>query len=124
MVRPVLLWLARLSLAYNAVILAAVVLDLDWVRSRAAGGSFTTFPLWIRAVYAVQAAIMIVLIWRLERTSSRWAKILAGIFAVSTVFQLMSTSPDERWNAIPAAILVVTYMLLAGSHRRVEGEHA
>lgn len=113
MIHPALLWLARLSLVYNAVILAAVAADLDWVRSRAAGGSFSSFPAWIRVVYAVQALVMIILLWSLPRTRGRWASALAALFIVSTLAQLLSRSANERWNAIPAAVLATTYLLLS-----------
>lgn len=105
----VLLLLARLSLLYNSLILASVTLDLDWVRTRAAGGNFDHFPLTIRALYAVQTCFTLFLIWYVTRASQRWAKILTFVFAFSTLLQLISRSPDERWNAIPAALIAVAF---------------
>jgi hypothetical protein len=66
------------------------------------------------------AAFMITLamwIWdhkdqKLDIGSKRLAKILSVTFLISTVFQLISRSPDERWNAIPAFILAFTFFQL------------
>jgi len=45
----------------------------------------------------------------------RAAKILSWIFLVSTLLQLISRSPSERWNAIPASILAVTFYKISRS---------
>ena len=42
--------LSLISLIYNIVILLSVTLNLDWVRTRAAGGQYTTFPIGVRFV--------------------------------------------------------------------------
>jgi hypothetical protein len=41
------------------------------------------------------------------------ARLIGYNFIVSTFFQLISRSPDERWNAIPAIILAITFILIA-----------
>lgn len=101
--------LARLSLIYNALLLGAVVLNLDWARSRAAGGNFQTFPVTLRLLYAFQFLLTIFLIWYITRASTFWSKILTSVFVISTLFQLLSRSPNERWNALPAAIIAFTF---------------
>lgn len=118
--RKYLVWAAEASLFYNFVILLSVTLNLDWVRTRAAGGQYETFPPTLRIIYFVMAAFMITLamwIWdhkmqKLDIGSKRLAKILSVTFLISTVFQLISRSPDERWNAIPAFILAFTFFRL------------
>lgn len=112
--------LALFSLFYNFVILLSVTLNLDWVRTRAAGGQYETFPLALRVLYLIMAAFMIALaIWlwdhrggELDSGSKRLARIMALTFLLSTFFQLISRSPDERWNAVPAIIICFTFYRL------------
>lgn len=111
--------LARLSLLYNMVILIGVALNQEWVRTRAAGGGFTDFPGPIRLTYALQAFLMIFLVWFLTRASRLWSGILCGTFMVSMVVQLISRSPDEKWNAIPALLIAIAFYIRARSERIV-----
>ena len=113
--------LSLLSLAYNVVILFSVVLNLDWVRTRAAGGQYETFPFSLRFIYFVMTVFMIflaLLLWNhrevpMDPSGPRTARIIGYTFFISTIFQLISRSADERWNAIPALILAVTFILLS-----------
>ncbi|MFM8446753.1 MAG: hypothetical protein ACKN92_01075 [Candidatus Nanopelagicaceae bacterium] len=113
--------LSLLSLAYNVVILFSVVLNLDWVRTRAAGGQYETFPFSLRFIYFVMTVFMIflaLLLWNhrevpMDPSGPRTARIIGYTFFISTFFQLISRSTDERWNAIPALILAVTFILLS-----------
>jgi uncharacterized integral membrane protein len=117
-VRSFLLIAVILSLIFNIVILVLVVLNNDWVRTRAAGGQFTDFPLVIRFIYFIMALLTIsflVWLWRvrdkaLTQSQQKFAKYVRYLFFVSTVFQLISRSPDERWNAIPAIIIAITLL--------------
>ena len=114
------------SLLYNFAILLAVGLNLEWVRTRAAGGQYETFPVAIRIVYFVMSSFMGTLIFWLwdhrnqilDGPSRRLAKIFSLTFAISTVFQLASRSADERWNAIPATILAITFWLLSRNNSK------
>lgn len=117
---PIVL-LAELALSFNLVLLVSVSLNLDWVRTRAAGGQFDEFPISLRIVYLVMAIAMLYLmrfVWRLQRQevserarkASKWLGIL---FVLSTLTQLISRSPDERFNAIPAAIIAIAFFLAA-----------
>ena len=125
MKRSILIGLAQLSLLANSLILISVTLNLEWVRTRAAGGQFSDFPLLIRAIYFVMFVLIITLmIWLWDNSNNqlssggiRLSKFLAVIFSISTVFQLISRSPDERWNAIPAIILAITFFQLAKQNR-------
>lgn len=120
-----LLYLAEISLAYNSAVLISVTLNLEWAKPRAAGGQFETFPLGIRLIYFGMFFGMIFLmifLWRhrrktLDPTSQRLTRIIGYIFLVSTFIQLISKSPKEQSNAIPAAIIAVTFSLLARRDR-------
>lgn len=112
--------LAEVALFFNALVLLSVTMDLEWVRSRAAGGQFEEFPIGIRATYLLMAIGMLYLmrflrtLYRAERDLSKRersaAKWLGILFLVSTVTQLISRSPDERWNAIPAVIIATAFL--------------
>ena len=111
---------AELSLTYNIILLFSVSLNYDWVRTRAAGGGFDSFPMSIRIVYFFMAAFMgALMFWLWDKRSGiktireyGFATALAVLFSISTVMQLISRSNDERWNAIPAAILAITFWVL------------
>ena len=111
---------AELSLTYNIILLFSVSLNYDWVRTRAAGGGFDSFPMSIRIIYFFMAAFMgALMFWLWDKRSGintireyGFATALAVLFSISTVMQLISRSSDERWNAIPAAILAITFWVL------------
>ena len=113
--------LSLVSLFYNAIILFSVTLNLDWVRTRAAGGQYETFPISLRFIYLIMAIFMIflsLLLWNhrqaaMDPNGPRTARIIGYTFFVSTFFQLASRSTNERWNAIPALILAITFILLS-----------
>jgi hypothetical protein len=113
--------LSILSLIYNAVILFSVTLNLDWVRTRAAGGQYETFPIGIRFVDFLMGIFMLFLIamlWRhrespMDEKGSMVTRIIGYTFFISMFFQIASRSMDERWNAIPAGILAVTFIALS-----------
>jgi hypothetical protein len=113
--------LSILSLIYNAVILFSVTLNLDWVRTRAAGGQYETFPIGIRFVDFLMGIFMLFLIamlWRhrespMDEKGPMVTRIIGYTFFISMFFQIASRSMDERWNAIPAGILAVTFIALS-----------
>lgn len=117
----VLIPLSLISLIYNAAILFSVTLNLDWVRTRAAGGQYQNFPIGIRFVDFLMGIFMLFLISMLwtHRDKAMDAKgpsvtrIIGYTFFVSMFFQIASKSADERWNAIPAAILAVTFIAIS-----------
>lgn len=119
----VLIFLAELSLFYNTLILFLVSLNSQWVTTRAAGGQFETFPVVIRVLYLLMAFLMISLmlwLWKnrtgiLTERNLRLCSFLKFSFAISTFMQLISRSADERLNAIPAAILTLTFWQLSKS---------
>ena len=114
--RLTLLLFAQISLTANFIILASVFLNLDWVRTRAAGGQFEEFPMAIRIIYFAMAIGTISLmrfLWILRSDATnrkrRVAKVLGFLFLLSTFTQLISRSPDERLNAIPAIIIALAF---------------
>lgn len=119
----ILLFAAEISLAYNFVLLLAVSLNYEWVRTRAAGGQFDSFPVGIRVLYFFMAVLMgALMFWLWEQRKGlvsvhgqHIAKFLSITFVLSTVMQLISRSSDERWNAIPASILAITFWVLSRS---------
>ena len=113
--------LSIISLIYNVAILFSVTLNLDWVRTRAAGGQYETFPIGIRFVDFLMGIFMLFLIamlWRhrespMDEKGSMVTRIIGYTFFISMFFQIASRSMDERWNAIPAGILAVTFIALS-----------
>ena len=111
---------AGLSLTYNIILLFSVSMNYDWVKTRAAGGGFDSFPMSIRIIYFFMAAFMgALMFWLWDKRSGintireySFATALTVLFSISTVMQLISRSSDERWNAIPAAILAITFWVL------------
>jgi hypothetical protein len=115
------IWPAQLALVYNVMILISVVMNLSWVETRAAGGQYTDFPISIRILYLFMAIGTAILIFYLRKLTSdrvtsqdlKFAKYLGSLFIVSTILQLISRSPNEQWNAIPAAVIATTFLLIS-----------
>ncbi len=115
------IWLAQLALVYNLMILFSVVLNLSWVETRAAGGQYTDFPISIRILYFFMSIGTAILIFYLRKLTSKrvtsqdikFARYLGWLFIVSTILQLISRSPNEQLNAIPAAVIATTFLLIS-----------
>ena len=113
--------LSIISLIYNAAILFSVTLNLDWVRTRAAGGQYETFPIGIRFVdflMGIFILFLIAMLWNhrekpMDEKGPMVTRIIGYTFFISMFFQIASRSMDERWNAIPAGILAVTFIALS-----------
>ena len=121
----VLIPLSILSLVYNVAILISVTLNFDWVRTRAAGGQYKDFPIGIRIAYLIMTFFMIFLIgmiWNhrenpMTSKGLNITRVMGYIFILSAFAQLISQSANERWNAIPAAILAITFILISRRQR-------
>lgn len=117
--------LAELSLLYNCALLISVALNLEWAQPRAAGGQFQNFPMVVRIIYFGMFVGMIFLmffLWRhhitsLDGAGIRLSKIVGYVFIASTLVQLISRSSQERLNAVPAAIIALTFLSLARRER-------
>jgi quinol-cytochrome oxidoreductase complex cytochrome b subunit len=124
----ILVLLAQLALIYNTVLLLSVTLNLDWAKPRAAGGEFDSFPIALRIIYLGMAIGMIFLmrfLWRhrensLSQPGLRAARLLGYLFALSTLTQLISRSPEERFNAIPALIISLAFFSLLRRDKALE----
>jgi hypothetical protein len=104
LLRPLL----ALSLAWNIYLVAGVIFNQSYALTRAAGGQYETFPTGIRAAYLLTLAILVyqVLLFFTHIKRPMWiykAFFLLGI--ASTLMNAMSRSGNERWNAIPAAVI-------------------
>lgn len=112
--------LAELALIYNTVLLLSVALNLDWAKPRAAGGQFDSFPIALRIIYFGMFIGMIFLmrfLWRYRQTplthsGLRASRLLGYLFSLSTLTQLISRSPEERFNAIPALMISLAFFSL------------
>ena len=113
--------LSLLSLLYNFAILLSVTLNLDWVRTRAAGGQFKEFPIGIRVldfIFALFMLFLMALLWNhkdkpMDSKGPMIARLIGYTFFISAFFQTISRSSNERWNAIPALILAITFLTIS-----------
>ena len=117
--------------AWNLVLVGSAALDLPWVMSRVASGQYESLPTALRIVYLVFAVVMVAQVYLaralLERGGA-WAGpsatasiLLVIVYAISTVLNAISPTNDERWNAIPALALMVSFFMLRGpaaNHQR------
>ena len=117
----ILIPLSLLSLFYNIAILVSVTLNLDWVRTRAAGGQFKDFPIGIRTLDLIIALFMLflmALLWNhkdkpMDSKGPMITRLIGYTFFISAFFQTISRSTNERWNAIPALILAITFLAIS-----------
>jgi hypothetical protein len=117
----ILIPLSLISLVYNVAILVSVALNLDWVRTRAAGGQFTDFPFGIRVLDLIIALFMLflmALLWNhkdkpMDSKGPMITRLIGYTFFISAFFQTISRSSNERWNAIPALILAITFLAIS-----------
>ena len=117
----ILIPLSLISLLYNFAILVSVTLNLDWVRTRAAGGQFKDFPIGIRALDLIIALFMLflmALLWNhkdkpMDSKGPMITRLIGYTFFISAFLQTISRSTNERWNAIPALILAITFLAIS-----------
>lgn len=96
-------------------------MNYDWVRTRAAGGGFDDFPISIRAIYFAMTVFTIFLMFYLrdllrglaKPRDLKVAKLIGYLFLLSTITQLISRSTAERWNAIPALVIALSFLRAA-----------
>ena len=127
--RKVAFLTAILASLWNLTIIVAVTFDEHWVTTRAAGGQFEHFPLAIRAIYGVEALLIIAQIYftyLLTVRSGAWniwswqfSRILIGIYLLSAILNGLSRSADEKLNSPVALILVWSLIYLAGRERPI-----
>ena len=112
--------LAEISLALDFIITFSVVLNLNWVRTWAAGGQYETFPMSVRLVYIFQALFALVVAWLgwkirdgvTNESDAKFALVVICIYVISIFSQVISKSAHERLNAIPAALIAWGFFTL------------
>ena len=100
--------LLALSLGWNIYFVAGVILNQSYALTRAAGGQYSTFPTGIRFAYLVTLAILIyqVFIFFTDVKRPEWiCKAFFFLGIASFIVNAISRSSNERWNAIPAAVI-------------------
>ena len=109
---PLIFVVVLSSFAWNVFLLIGVVLNLDFVHTRAAGGQFTDFPAAIRVVYVMQLALVayqVLIFKRIFYTEPIKLKWLPKLFFIVGIIGILlnaaSRSSNERWNVIPAGII-------------------
>lgn len=128
MKKKVALAASLLSLAWTLYLTASVAFNSLSVASRVAGGQLHTFSGALRFTYAVQAIVVLYQLFFLVQLFKRhgvWSKssyLLARVFLIlsglSGAVNLMSRSPLERWNAIPAFAIAYAYIALGALNFR------
>ena len=113
---PIVFVIVLLSFAWNAFLLIGVVLNLDFVHTRAAGGQFIEFPTEIRVVYFLQLALVIYQVWifklifHSDSVKPNWIpKLFFTLGILGILANAASRSSNERWNVIPAAIITWSF---------------
>jgi hypothetical protein len=104
--------LLALSLGWNIYLVAGVILNQSYALTRAAGGQFESFPAGIRFAYLITLAILIyqVLLLFTQVKRPTWIyKVFFFLGIASFLVNAISRSSDERWNAIPAAIIAFAF---------------
>jgi len=117
--------------AWNLVLVGSAALDLPWVVSRVASGQYESLPIGLRIFYLVFSIVMVAQVLLARRLLDRggaWSGLSATasillviVYAISTVLNAISPTNDERWNAIPALVLMVAFFMLRGpaaNHQR------
>jgi hypothetical protein len=101
-----------LSFAWNLLLLFGVVLNLEFARTRAAGGQFTDFPTAVRVVYLFQTALVVyqvrifMMVFRKKKIAFEWLpRVFVVIGMLGVMVNAISRSSDERWNVIPGSII-------------------
>ena len=104
------------SFAWNVFLLIGVVLNLDFVHTRAAGGQFTDFPTGIRVAYVLQLALVAYQVWifklifHSDSVKPNWIpKLFFTLGIIGILANAASRSANERWNVIPAAIITWSF---------------
>ena len=113
---PLVFAIVLLSFAWNAFLLIGVVLNLDFVHTRAAGGQFTDFPTGIRIIYVLQLALVAYQVWifklifHSDSAKPKWIpKLFFTLGVIGILANAASRSANERWNVIPAAIITWSF---------------
>ena len=100
------------SLVWNIYLVVGVILNQSYALTRAAGGQYESFPMGIRVAYLVTLAIVIyqALIFFTKVKRPAWIyKVFFFLGIASFLVNAISRSTNERWNAIPAAVIAFAF---------------
>jgi hypothetical protein len=101
-----------LAFGWNLFLVIGVIANQNYALTRAAGGQFESFPSAIRIAYLINLAIVIYQIDLLFSKIKRSDLIIKVFFILSTlsfIVNAISRSANERWNAIPAALIALAF---------------
>ena len=117
--RKLLIPLTFLSFGWGFFIVASVVVNADWAHSFAASGGFETFPIWLRWLYLGNLLFLLyqflVFGWLINGLPIKpiWIpKFLIVINGIGFLMNLISRSPNERFNSIGLGIITLTFWLI------------
>lgn len=102
------------SLLWNIYLVIGVINNSSYALTRAAGGQFASFPNGIRAAYVVTLMILLYqsLVLLGNHQTPQWVLTAMLIMGISSVaVNAISRSANERWNAIPAAVIAYAVFL-------------
>ena len=104
------------SFAWSLYLVIGVVLDADYALTRAAGGQFDSFPMYLRFLYLINLAVIV---WQVavflrlvqnKVVKPDWTlKVFVIVGALGTLANGISRSANERWNVIPLLITTLTF---------------
>lgn len=104
------------SFAWSLYLVIGVVLDADYALTRAAGGQFDSFPIYLRFLYLINLAVIV---WQVavflrlvqnKVVKPNWTlRVFVIVGALGTLANGISRSANERWNVIPLLITTLTF---------------
>ena len=104
------------SFAWSLYLVIGVVLDADYALTRAAGGQFDSFPMYLRFLYLINLAVIV---WQVavflrlvqnKVVKPNWTlRVFVIVGALGTLANGISRSANERWNVIPLLIITLTF---------------
>ena len=104
------------SFTWSLYLVMGVVLDADYALTRAAGGQFDSFPMYLRFLYLINLAVIVwqvsVFLQLLQNKVVKpdWTlRIFVIVGALGTLANGISRSANERWNVIPLLITTLTF---------------
>ena len=107
-----------ISSAWSLFIVGLVILNVDWALPRAAGGQFESFPNWLRVLYIGNFALLSIQLFGYVKKRLPLIRIFFWISLLSTFVNLISRSPLERWNALPAGVAAFALFMMLRNTRR------
>ena len=122
MVRAVAYYATQLSLVWGFALTGLATAGNTWVLDRVSGGYFAgeEMPLALRVVYGAMTVAAVAVMWLAWRYFSntassrqrRLGRLVIIVYVLSTAVNAISQSTPERFNAVPAAVIVVGFYIL------------